>query len=236
MATVFCSVWRRRRCCDYRSSRGDDTKPRAVSSATKSPARALTVHVLELLLKDKRTAPARRSVASTDRYWIWICHIYITMYRDRLQAKDIKLSLSLSLLTQFLTGVFPPITHIVRWESRITYFDALKKKTTYPLHCAMWQATVVYYVSMFRHPDFQWRHHLRGSVAAVTSQLPKIPVPSSTSRGCYIMLGYAAAQVGGRIVLLLLWNVSNAVPKLLSKDEPNRKKSKLNRYWQFSRL
>jgi hypothetical protein len=39
----------------------------AVSSATKSPARALTVHVLETLLKDKLTAPARRYVVSTDR-------------------------------------------------------------------------------------------------------------------------------------------------------------------------
>lgn len=74
------------------------TTPRAVSSATKSPARALTVHVLVALLKDKRTAPARRCVVSTDRYWI--CNtIYITIYRDRLEAKVIKLGLSLSLLS-----------------------------------------------------------------------------------------------------------------------------------------
>jgi len=51
------------------------------------------------------------------------------MYRDRLQTKDIKLGLSLSLLPQFITSVFPPI--IVRWELRITYFVALKKKNTH---------------------------------------------------------------------------------------------------------
>jgi hypothetical protein len=54
----------------------------------------------------------------------------------------------------------------------------------------------MHYVSMFRHPDFQWRHDLRGSIAAVTSQLPKIPIPSATPRGCYIMLRYAAALRG----------------------------------------
>jgi len=89
----------------------------------------------------------------------------------------------------------------------------------------MWQATVVHYVSMFRHPDFQWRHHLRGTVAAVTSQLPKIPIAPPphhvvVTSCCAMLLLY----VGGRIVLRLIRNnVSNALPKLLSKDEPNFK-------------
>jgi hypothetical protein len=72
---------------------------------------------------------------------------------------------------------------------------------------------------MFRHPDFQWRHHLRGTVAAVTSQLPKIPIAPAphhelvTSRCAMLPL-----CVGGRILLRLLWNnVSNAMSKLLSK-------------------
>ena len=80
---------------------------------------------------------------------------------------------------------------------------------------------------MFRHPDFQWRHHLRGTVAAVTSQPPKIPIATPphhevvTSRCANLLL-----YVGGRIVLRPIWNnASNVVQKLLSKDEPNIKKS-----------
>jgi len=47
---------------------------------------------------------------------------------------------------------------------------------------------------------------------------------STTTRSCYITLRCAMLYVGGRIVLRLIWNnVSNALPKLLSKDEPNFK-------------
>lgn len=200
---------------------GGVVETRASCSATKSPARALIVHVLEPLLKDKQTAPARRCVVSTDRYWIRNA-IYITMYRDRLQAKVIKLGLPLSLLTHFIIWLFPAI--IVRWESRITYFVALIKKNFALLHVTGNIMFLCLDVQTFNGVitwearSLRWRHNF---------QKYRSPPPhreSVTSCGP-VLLPY----VGGRIVLRLIWNnVSNAMPKLLSKGEPNEEKKSVN--------
>jgi hypothetical protein len=200
------------------------TTPRAVSSATKSPARAHTVHVLETLFKDKRTAPARRCVVSTDRYCISNA-IYITIYRGRLQAKIIKLGLSLSLLTQvYYLRFFRLLLCGGNHELRISL---LRKENTHiaPRHvtglCIMVLCLDIQTfngVITWEARSLLWRHNFQ----KYWSPPPHHEVVTS----CRALL---LLYVGGRIVLRLIWsNVSNAVPKLLSKDEPNDKKKSLN--------